>query len=240
MSQPGADGEGSARGAGARRALLAAFTPPPLVVEEAAFDDALDPLAPAELEAVARAGDKRRTEFRAGRHCARRALARLGFASASIPAAPSRMPLWPAGVVGSISHAGTLASGHAVAVVARESDIHAVGVDIERERSLDESLWDRVLTDTERRLVGGLPELEQGSVALLLFSIKECVYKGQYPLFGERLEFLDVEVSLDLERERFVARCTHRGVHELLGSSATEGHFRRYEGWVASLLLVRR
>src|SRR3712207_1286527 len=61
-------------------------------------------LLPEEEGSVRTAGVKRRREFAAGRQCARRALAHLGFAGVPLPASADRAPCWPVGVCGSISH----------------------------------------------------------------------------------------------------------------------------------------
>src|SRR5277367_2552834 len=69
---------------------------------------------PRELDRAVRA---RRTEFLAGRACARSALRKLadGRADDAIPIGPDRAPVWPAGIVGAITHA----HGFAAAAVAR-------------------------------------------------------------------------------------------------------------------------
>jgi 4'-phosphopantetheinyl transferase EntD len=218
--------------------LVSDWAGPPLVAVEVGFHDPLDPLEPVEAEAVARAGDKRRTEFRAGRHCARRALGLLGFPRAPIPQERSRTPRWPAGVVGSISHSGNLEWGHAVAVVARASEVRALGVDIERERALDPELWERVLTPAEQRFVATLPSGEREQVALVMFCAKECVHKCQFPLLGVPLEFHEVNLRLDLAAQRFTVRSTHPGVDALLATAATEGRYHHVDGWLACLVTV--
>jgi 4'-phosphopantetheinyl transferase EntD len=218
--------------------LVANWVQPPLVAVEVGFHDALDPLEPAEAEAVARAGDKRRTEFRAGRHCARRALGALGLPRVAIPQERSRTPRWPAGVVGSISHSGNLEWGHAVAIVARSSQVRALGVDIERERALDPELWERVLTAEEQRFVAALPSGEREQVALVMFCAKECVHKCQFPLLGVPLEFHEVSLLLDLAAQRFTIRSTHPGVDALLATAATEARYQRVDGWLACLVTV--
>jgi 4'-phosphopantetheinyl transferase EntD len=219
--------------------LFGGWVQPPLVAVEVGFEAPLDPLDPVELEAVARAVDKRRTEFRAGRHCARRALAALGFAPVGIPQASTRTPRWPAGVVGSISHSGNLEWGHAVAVLGRSSELRAVGVDIERERRLDPDLWDRVLTPSEQRFVASLPAAERERVALVMFCAKECVYKCQHPLLGVPLEFHEVELTLDRSAHTLSARSTHEAVDALLASDACEGRYRCIDGWLACLITVK-
>jgi hypothetical protein len=57
-----------------------------------------------ELRLMASAVPRRRAEFAAGRACARAALRRLGINGWPLLVGSKREPLWPAGVVGSITH----------------------------------------------------------------------------------------------------------------------------------------
>ena len=82
---------------------------------------------PAEEAILSRAVPRRRDEFRSGRACARRALADLECPLQGIPADSRRLPVWPSGFVGSISHG----AGLCIAQVARTRDFLGVGVDIE-------------------------------------------------------------------------------------------------------------
>ena len=60
-------------------------------------------LFPDEQAAVSRAVEKRRAEFAAGRSLARIALTEIGHAPCAIAQA-DRAPVWPLGIVGSITH----------------------------------------------------------------------------------------------------------------------------------------
>src|SRR5688572_29707947 len=72
---------------------------------------------PAELERIPLpatlhgAVPKRQAEFRAGRYCAMTALTALDarFAGCEVGRADSGAPVWPAGIVGSISHSDGMA-----------------------------------------------------------------------------------------------------------------------------------
>src|SRR5690606_13013148 len=64
-------------------------------------DEAELPLLPAEIAA---ARPRRRAEYAAGRIAARAALRRLTGQAALIGMGPDRLPLWPKGTIGSISH----------------------------------------------------------------------------------------------------------------------------------------
>src|SRR5947208_1552294 len=73
----------------------------------------------------------RRREFRAGRLYARQALRGLGIPETAIPIGPDRAPIWPKGVVGSISHSRNLCA----AVVGLSADYLGIGIDIEDDSS---------------------------------------------------------------------------------------------------------
>lgn len=173
---------------------------------EVDFGAALSPLFASEEALVARAVDKRKWEFRAGRHCARLALGELGMSATALLSGPDRAPVWPAGVVGSITHTGAGEHAYAAAVVARATEVRALGVDAELAEPLADGLLPRVLLPAEQAFVDTFAERERGLVAMLHFSAKEAFYKCQYPLTQRFLGFQDVEVTFELERNRFRAR----------------------------------
>jgi len=148
-------------------------------------------LLPEEEPLVARAVDRRREEFTTARSCARQALAALGVPAAPLLAGPRREPLWPAGVVGSLTHC----DGYRAAAVARSVDLATIGIDAEPHRPLPDGVLARVALAQERDAVRRLP----GGVHWdrLLFSAKESVYKAWYPLARRRLGFSDAVVELD-------------------------------------------
>jgi len=84
-------------------------------------------LLPAEEAAVAAAGAKRRTEFAAVRACARRALTNAGLPAGPIPRSQSGAPIWPSGVVGSMTHC----KGYRACAIGRAEAFGAIGIDAE-------------------------------------------------------------------------------------------------------------
>jgi 4'-phosphopantetheinyl transferase EntD len=165
------------------------------VFSRAAYGDELDlePLHPEESAAVARAVAKRQREYTAGRACARAALARLGAPPGPLLRDPHRgAPLWPTGVVGSITHC----DGYRAAAVARSTDILTLGIDAEPHDRLPEGVLDAIVaTDTER---AALASLTRRAPAVhwdrLLFSAKETVYKAWYPYHRRMLGFHEAEL----------------------------------------------
>ena len=149
---------------------------------------------PASLE---RAIDKRRREYLAGRISARRALSDLlgtAVAEGDVAADDDDVPLWPEGVVGSISHG----AGFGFAAVASASRCRGLGVDVERVVSARQAsrLGPRVLTDRELHLRWGENgDLTREEMFTLAFSAKESVYKALFPIHRRVLGFSDVELE---------------------------------------------
>jgi len=158
-----------------------------------------DGLTAEELPYVSQAFPKRVREFTAGRHIARRTLRQMNVATSSIPVGKNRLPVWPDGIVGSISHTDDIVG----VALARAKDYVSVGFDIETGGSVKHDLFDMIMTDSEREYLDlkAKPEL-----ATHVFSCKESVYKAVYPIVGEFLEFRDLEVRI--ANGRFEAGCT--------------------------------
>jgi len=145
---------------------------------------------------------KRLADFSTGRYCAIKALEQLGIQDAIIPIGEDRAPVWPEGIVGSISHCDRLTG----AIVAKSSDHSSLGLDIEEIGRVTPDLWDLVFTENEKMYLTGLSEKEILIQSTAIFSIKEAFYKFQHPLTKTFLDFLDVEVALpDLSRVHVLA-----------------------------------
>jgi 4'-phosphopantetheinyl transferase EntD len=145
----------------------------------------------AELRFIAHCAAKRIQDFTAGRACAHRALRELGILDFSLLAGEHREPLWPAGIIGSITHT----YGYGAAVVARQRDLRSLGLDCELIESVDEELWSRICTPAEIQRLAQLPPLERGRQAALIFAAKEAFYKCQFPLTREWVGFEDVVIE---------------------------------------------
>lgn len=175
-------------GSAAARAYAALL--PPAAVVVAASHNVTERLDPAEAVAVAAAVPSRVAEFTTGRACAHEALRRLGVPGGSIGRGGRGEPLWPAGVVGSITHC----DGLRAAVVARRGEVTGVGIDAEPHLPLPADVADLTLTPPERRRVAewgaAVPEIAWDRV---VFSLKEATYKLWYPLRREWLGFEEVD-----------------------------------------------
>ncbi len=165
---------------------------------------------------------KRHIEYLAGRWCAREAMrARLPHhAEASIDSGESREPMWPRGVVGSITHT----QGFVSAAVVDASVLRSVGVDSEEVFTADRA----------RRLAGYLARpgeleslaacgLDEGTAAAAVFSVKESVYKCLHPFVREFFGFQAAEV-IELSRSGLVrVRLTETLTREFREGFVLEG-----------------
>jgi 4'-phosphopantetheinyl transferase EntD len=89
-----------------------------------------------------------------------------------------REPVWPSGIVGSISHSG----GLGVAAVGKQSDFSAIGIDIQQiEDRYSDELIARFADPDEFDWVRSDPTLRTER-AVKLFSAKESVFKALYPV----------------------------------------------------------
>jgi 4'-phosphopantetheinyl transferase EntD len=185
------------------------------------------PLALEEATAVARAVEKRRREFTAGRACARAALAGLGSPARAIPVGPDRAPVWPAGFVGSITHC----DGFCCAVAAGASTVAGLGVDAEDAGDLTDAVARYVLRPDELAPALRQSAPDGASWPKLAFSAKEAVYKCLHPVTGARLAFHDVAISFS-RNGAFETHIDGRALASGVAAPHIEGRWRVFEGRV--------
>lgn len=173
--------------------ILSSLFPPGAVVVVAIPKMYADSLAESERAGTERMVESRLREYTAGRVCARHALTILGTPVGGIARGPDRLPLWPAGAVGSITHC----AGLCVVVVARATDCGAIGIDAEPATRLDPDLRDSVCRAAERDHFGTLPPLPGTDWPKVAFSIKESFYKAWFPATRLPLDFTEVELTID-------------------------------------------
>jgi 4'-phosphopantetheinyl transferase EntD len=186
-----------------------------------------------EERSMGRAVEKRRREFVTARACARQALGRLGIEPVAIPSGERGEPLWPSGVVGSITHC----QGYRACAVARAGEVRSVGIDAEVDEPLPAGVLEEVAFGRELAMVAG----RGAGVCLdrLLFSAKEAIYKAWYPLAERWLGFEDVELAIDVAGGRFRARLLVPGP-VVGGAPLTEfrGRWCEADGIVAAAVVV--
>jgi 4'-phosphopantetheinyl transferase EntD len=171
---------------------------PPDVAAAEMIDDHVGRLFPEEEEAIRSAVADRRNEFTSGRICARAAMAKLGYGPVAVPRGPQREPIWPHGLVGSITHC----RGYRGAAVARSDLYHGIGIDAEPHAALPDGVIDRVSLPEERRWLGAHANMGV-HWDRVLFSAKESIYKAWFPVMRRWLGFEDVVVQIDPQVGRF-------------------------------------
>jgi 4'-phosphopantetheinyl transferase EntD len=174
----------------------------------------------------------RRLLFALGRAAARDALRQLEFEEVAIRRGAGGEPIWPPGVVGSISHSREVA----LAVVGRRAEYTGLGLDIEE--------LARGPSPRAARLVCRPAELEWVAAEpgaprlMMLFSAKEAVFKALYPIAGVWLGFADAELAWRADAGAFRAR-----VRKSVGAGFAAGFELDVpctvgDGWVLSVAFV--
>jgi 4'-phosphopantetheinyl transferase EntD len=210
--------------------MLERILPPGVRTAYARTDPPEAVLFPAEAALVAGAVAKRRDEFTTVRHCARLALAELGVPPAPILRGVRGAPVWPKGIVGSLTHC----AGYRGAAVARAGEVGGIGVDAEVHGPLPEGVLDLVSSEGERAHLARLARLRPSvQWERLLFSAKESVYKVWSPVTGEWLGFEGAELTFDPEAETFSARLLVDGPIETLA-----GRFLVEDGIVLTAIVL--
>lgn len=168
-------------------------------------------------EGLQTAAPERRRSAAAGRFAAHRALAALGvWNEGPLPRGARGEPVWPAGVVGSITHTAEFAS----AAVARGSVVRGLGIDSEAiGRAKDPlRLQGKVFRAEERTRIPGLETSSEDRAFALVFSAKESLYKALYPLVRKVFWFEAARV-LRMDEGRFEI-----ALEETLSDAFPTGH----------------
>ncbi|MEV0155321.1 4'-phosphopantetheinyl transferase superfamily protein [Micromonospora sp. NPDC050686] len=210
--------------------------PPAVAVAVAGPADWAGELLPDERACLGeRAVASRRRDFTAGRVCARRAMATLGLAPAAVPAAADRSPVWPAGVVGAITHT----RDYCAAAAARSADVRSVGMDAERHKTLSPEVRRVICLPEEEEHCARLPA--GTSWPMVIFSAKETVYKVWHPIVRGWLDFLDALVELDPAAGTFTARIAPARLDAaaaLRPPAVLTGHFAVADGLVRTAAVL--
>ena len=151
------------------------------------------PLTRLESASAGLVGAERTRELESGRFYAKRALSMLGISDVDLPISPNRMPLWPEGTIGSITHIRKRTEGHCAVAVAYAHDIRAVGIDVEYDAGFDPQLWPTVLTTRELEQLRCLPVYAREAEALKRWCVKEAVIKVTQGIF----EPIDINTEPD-------------------------------------------
>jgi 4'-phosphopantetheinyl transferase EntD len=152
------------------------------------------PCLPEEAAYICSAPPSRREEFLTGRWCARAALLQLGVPPSPIGVGSRRQPLWPPGVVGSISHD----AGIAAAVVAQAKGCGGIGIDLLEHESASRALSEAagVIASGDEERAARVATSGLVDPRALVFSIKESVIKAISPSLRRLVDFREINVEV--------------------------------------------
>lgn len=174
--------------------------PAGVVVVSTETDVPAGALYDAEATQVRNAVAKRQHEFTVGRLYARIALRQLGVTDYPLLSGAQREPLWPPGVVGSITHCDRFCG-----VAAARAPIRAIGIDAETRDPMPHGIEELIYLPRERRWLDTARNGDASDWPKLVFSAKESVYKCLFPLTGVLLDFRDVEITVAASSGDFTA-----------------------------------
>lgn len=146
---------------------------------------------------VARSVRRRQAEFFFGRLAARAALREHGVAEseAGVPIGAAREPVWPAHLVGSISHNDRIAA----AIVGPRDRHVGLGLDVEgiASAAAEEALRAVAIDAGELACLteAAGQEMSLTELVTLAFSAKESLYKGAFGTVGRFFDFRAARVS---------------------------------------------
>ncbi|MGF6886610.1 4'-phosphopantetheinyl transferase EntD [Nocardia sp. GAS34] len=149
---------------------------------------------PGEEHLIEKSVEKRRRDFIGARHCAREALAQLGEPQVAIGKGERGMPLFPRGVVGSLTHC----DGYRAAALAHRLRWRSIGIDAEPHAALPEGVLDSVSLPAERDWLAGALPATGLHMDRLLFCAKEATYKAWFPLTLRWLGFEDAHITFTI------------------------------------------
>jgi 4'-phosphopantetheinyl transferase EntD len=162
--------------------------------------------------------EARAVRFHAGRLAARLAMSRLGVDEAEVGVGGDGAPVWPSGVIGSISHC----DGSAAAMIARRGTFGALGIDFDRHGAALDEVEALIMHADER--AARPPGVAQPLWTMLHFSAKESVYKAISAEAGRVIDFQEIRLDMDISGGRFAARARTPDVpamvHRLAGRLA--------------------
>lgn len=174
---------------------------------------------------IARSVGKRQTEFFFGRLAARHVLSAMKVAPVVVPIGPSREPVWPSGIIGSISHSRQ----YAAAIALERGRYSGVGIDIESviPNEMQAALLSTVVSVSELACLKAMKAaLPLDTLLTIVFSAKESLFKGAFTSVGRYFDFSAAEVSdLDIVTQCISLTLTETLSREFVRTSVQHVYF---------------
>lgn len=134
--------------------------------------------------------------FEIGRLLAADLLAKKGIRDFSLKRGLRGEPLWPLGLIGSITHKNDRCI---VLIAERSSSFHGVGIDLENRTHLPLEMIPLICSNKELSQIKKLPFYYGICWYQMMFSAKESLYKSVSALIKSDLDFRDADVNFNIE-----------------------------------------
>jgi enterobactin synthetase component D len=176
----------------------------------------------------------RKHHYIAGRYCAIQAAKNLGLSLTSFANAETREPIWPEGMIGSISHSKSIA----ISCVAETQHYKSIGIDAEEMIKLDtEEKISSLIASPEE--LNYLEKLNFDFGLTLLFSAKEALYKALFPLGRKFIDFKEATLlKVDLSAMSFELKLESKDQAYVSYLGIYQGQFKILDQNIVSLILV--
>lgn len=157
------------------------FTTIPISTELVSESASYDMLADIEKDILSNlSSQKRKREFLSGRMAARQSIDSFNknskniIVNKGIDREEKGLPIWPSGIVGSISHSDT----NAVCAIGSSDIFYGIGLDLlDTKRHTNENLLSRICSIEEREALETHWDADSALLRSIIFSGKEAIYK---------------------------------------------------------------
>lgn len=167
------------------------------------------------MRCIESAVEKRKAEFSTGRFLAAQALDALDFPRTAITKGENNEPIWPDGIVGSITHS----SKFCLVVLARGNTCSGLGIDIENRDAEVRTLSHLILRNDETENAPARNDEAFDDNVRRTFSAKESIFKAVYPQVNRFVDFTEVRLRFDTAQQTFSAQAPENNpLDRLLGS----------------------
>ena len=178
---------------------------------------------------------KRRHEFLEARECARTALEKFGVDRQAIPKRQDGQPVWPAGLVGSLTHC----DGFYGSVVADRAAFLSVGLDAEPNDALEDDVLRLIAAPSEiAHLTNLSAKAPHIAWSKFIFSAKEAAYKALNPLTGSWIDFEDAEIHFSIDDPVFHVSFNKPSLQ--IYSALIRGRWQIQKGFLITFVEVKR
>ncbi|MCI2286167.1 4'-phosphopantetheinyl transferase superfamily protein [Colwellia sp. MSW7] len=149
---------------------------------------------------------KRQSEYLCQGYVAVKALSKLGFTTYNVSTGKHREPIWPHGVLGSITHTNT----SAFCTVALRKNVRYLGIDHENWISSMnvEEIKRSIINSQEDKLISQI-DLAYEQAFTLVFSAKESLFKALFPSLQCYFDFKDAQIiCIHMKNKTFIIKLT--------------------------------